>query len=247
MQAGKTITALAGVALLALVNPAQAALVSVEADTVFFEWDTNDVDAMYGLDAGDVSNTGNLIQVTPIDFRAESTDAGGTVITSGTGTIHIIPKSGYVVSQIMFGEIGDYRMADGATGASVDVDPWLRAFDDNALHPSSGRETTISNVPVTGDLTIANGDKQDWSASGTIDSATSTWMTDSTRIGLTLQNTLTATSTVFGEFAEIEKKSIGTQIGVVTEPATVIPVPAAVWLFGSGLLGLVGIARRRAS
>ena len=27
---------------------------------------------------------------------------------------------------------------------------------------------------------------------------------------------------------------------------TVVPVPAAVWLFGSGLLGLVGIARRKA-
>ena len=27
---------------------------------------------------------------------------------------------------------------------------------------------------------------------------------------------------------------------------TVVPVPAAVWLFGSGLLGLVGVARRRA-
>ena len=29
--------------------------------------------------------------------------------------------------------------------------------------------------------------------------------------------------------------------------ATVVPIPAAVWLFGSGLLGLVGIARRRAA
>ena len=28
---------------------------------------------------------------------------------------------------------------------------------------------------------------------------------------------------------------------------TVIPVPAAVWLFGSGLLGLVGVARRKRS
>ena len=29
--------------------------------------------------------------------------------------------------------------------------------------------------------------------------------------------------------------------------ASVVPVPAAVWLFGSGLLGLVGIARRNKS
>lgn len=27
---------------------------------------------------------------------------------------------------------------------------------------------------------------------------------------------------------------------------TAVPVPAAVWLFGSGLIGLVGVARRKA-
>ena len=27
--------------------------------------------------------------------------------------------------------------------------------------------------------------------------------------------------------------------------ASAVPVPAAVWLFGSGLLGLVGVARRK--
>lgn len=36
-----------------------------------------------------------------------------------------------------------------------------------------------------------------------------------------------------------------TREGTITTPATVVPVPAAVWLFGSGLLGLVGVARRR--
>ncbi len=36
--------------------------------------------------------------------------------------------------------------------------------------------------------------------------------------------------------------------GTFTNPgAAVVPVPAAVWLFGSGLLGLVGVARRKAS
>ena len=34
-------------------------------------------------------------------------------------------------------------------------------------------------------------------------------------------------------------------IGDPVFTAVVVPVPPAVWLFGSGLLGLVGIARRR--
>ncbi len=28
---------------------------------------------------------------------------------------------------------------------------------------------------------------------------------------------------------------------------TVVPIPAAIWLFGSGLIGLIGIARRKKS
>ena len=35
--------------------------------------------------------------------------------------------------------------------------------------------------------------------------------------------------------------------GTIVPESAVIPVPAAVWLFGSGLLGLVGVARRRAA
>jgi hypothetical protein len=34
-------------------------------------------------------------------------------------------------------------------------------------------------------------------------------------------------------------------ITFVSPLETVVPVPAAVWLFGSGLLGLAGIARRK--
>jgi hypothetical protein len=35
--------------------------------------------------------------------------------------------------------------------------------------------------------------------------------------------------------------------GVVQEGTAVVPVPAAAWLLGSGLLGLVGVARRKAA
>jgi len=33
--------------------------------------------------------------------------------------------------------------------------------------------------------------------------------------------------------------------GALNPPPVVVPVPAAVWLFGSGLIGLVGVARRK--
>jgi hypothetical protein len=40
-------------------------------------------------------------------------------------------------------------------------------------------------------------------------------------------------------------QSNGTLTYHVAEATSVVPIPAAAWLFGSGLLGLVGIARRR--
>ncbi|MDN5940477.1 MAG: VPLPA-CTERM sorting domain-containing protein [Nitrospira sp.] len=40
--------------------------------------------------------------------------------------------------------------------------------------------------------------------------------------------------------------SIGFRLSSL-EPISVVPIPAAVWLFGSGLIGLAGLARRRAA
>ncbi len=42
------------------------------------------------------------------------------------------------------------------------------------------------------------------------------------------------------------QNAAGTQLAAKLGPVTVVPVPAAIWLFGSGLLGLAGIARRKA-
>ena len=37
----------------------------------------------------------------------------------------------------------------------------------------------------------------------------------------------------------------GVLVPIANLAASVVPVPAAVWLFGSGLLGLIGVSRRR--
>jgi len=55
---------------------------------------------------------------------------------------------------------------------------------------------------------------------------------------LSLQNTLTAEADEAGENAWIQKKATITITALV-------PIPAAVWLFGSGLIGLVAWGRRR--
>ena len=53
------------------------------------------------------------------------------------------------------------------------------------------------------------------------------------------------TSPSFGNFNGNFDIMSATMVSYVTAPAAAVPVPAAVWLFGSGLLGLVGIARRK--
>jgi hypothetical protein len=50
---------------------------------------------------------------------------------------------------------------------------------------------------------------------------------------------------VDGEIGTPPDEWWGVEGVATTATATVVPVPAAVWLFGSGLLGLVGIAKRR--
>ena len=47
------------------------------------------------------------------------------------------------------------------------------------------------------------------------------------------------------EYASLFSYSPATTQGVWTATSTAVPVPAAVWLFGSGLIGLVGMARRK--
>jgi hypothetical protein len=49
------------------------------------------------------------------------------------------------------------------------------------------------------------------------------------------------------ELASGEINTIAGYVDSTGQAASVVPVPAAVWLFGSGLIGLVGIARRKTS
>lgn len=52
---------------------------------------------------------------------------------------------------------------------------------------------------------------------------------------------------VEGETEVYPRQEIDIQGTITSTTVSVVPVPATVWLFGSGLLGLIGVARRKAA
>ena len=98
------------------------------------------------------------------------------------------------------------------------------------------------SLTVTGDLTINDSNTHTWSAATSFDLTGSTW-DGINHLGLSLQNNLYATTDSAGDIAWIEKKIAAG--GIDLSVITVVPIPAAAWLFASGLLGLIGIARRK--
>jgi len=242
MKSSKRIADIAALVLLGVSAQSQAlycdetyagsGLSILEGSTVCFLYDANDVSPLYGT----LSVSGDNIFSTPASFIAASTD-GGTQQTTGIGTVRVVAKQGYELQEINVAERGNYIMS--GSGSSVGVAANLQIFDWNS--PLFGAYDS-SNLAISGDLSLVDGSLHNWSAGTGFDLTTAMW-TDINDVGLTLTNILTASTLNLGDSASIQKTLAGTElITIFTAP---IPVPAAVWLFGSGLIGLVAFIRRR--
>ena len=207
---------------------ANAAIITQFGSNVKFTYDDS---TLFGT--GTV--VGNSIFFTPDNFIAESLNGAGSTLT--TDLIDIVIESttsGYTMEKYVLAESGDY-ISDG-TGASVSADAFLQVNSNTTIcglfFPCMAQE-----IYSAGSLSDTGGGLAFWNLGGAIDLAdTAGWGSD-TSVTVTLQNTLQAETLNTGETAFIQKKNgaIGIQV---------VPVPAAVWLFASGLLGLVGVARR---
>ena len=216
--------------LLLFAATSNAAIVTVEGADVSFTYDD---ESLYGT--GNV--IGNTIFFLPTEFKAESTNGMGLISVSEALniTVEVLGSSSLVMNAFQVAEDGDYKLTGGGASVSaigeLTIASQMSAFSDSDAFDAGAL------------LTL--GGPTDWSA-GTTNflNGTAGWNTD-TKIIMTLSNTLSATSLTTGELAFIEKKFEGGGVGLTIDMSPV-PVPAAVWLFGSAL-GLLGWMRRKTS
>ena len=171
---------------------------------------------------------------TGISFQSIGDGAGGPgSLVLGNMGFNWNGNNGIPVSIVMdaaglFGAIG----AAGAPGLSVG--------------------TVVSGVGAT---PASNGIKKGLYPIGPAPIATTTWNTTtipgaglgsnpSGQLPL-IANTIGGSPMIAGPFPNYNANFDVTKMTVTSHVASAVPVPAAAWLLGSGLVGLVGVARRR--
>ena len=209
---------------------ANSATVTLFGDDVSFTFDDA---SLYGS----AIVVGNSIFFQPTDFRAESQNGAGVDSASATLNITVaVTSSGYTMTEFTMAEFGDYYLSSGDTSVAASGRLQVTSQTDTCPpinFPCFDSETfNVSGLNTVGSTT-------NWNGGTTVDLGnTAGWGSD-TLVTAQIQNNLSATTLNEGELAWIQKKAGGVALEV-----SVIPVPAAVWLFGSAL-GALGWVKRR--
>ncbi len=193
----------------------------------------------------------DTLKFTPTNFNADS-DPGtlaipGPTVTSAFQFTRVYTTNGGEIASITVEESGDYQIIDGgASTGYVNVNMRLQSVDnvDNGAQTPGFPEYVNPifnwNTTTPTGLGLAN-----WVLTGTITPA-AVFNDLATDIDLQIQNTLQACSSLLPSQCNA---GTGTDSAFIAKKLTLVatstvPVPAAVWLFGSSL-GLLGYLRRR--
>ena len=238
---GRSLHLFAGTVALMGMGVAQAALVTpLCGPNICYQWD-DDPNVNAGITAfgapGLFAGTDTL-EFTPTDFSASTSGTNGFDENEQTFQFERIwSKSGAEIVSIFVLESGDYQIDDsGSVNVNLRLQVKDRVDDVPGTPPSPFPETLTENFNFNSN--IATGPlNEEWELLGTVNPAAS-FLDTANDIDLQIQNTLQARSDFADDSARIQKKLV---LGV-----SVVPVPAAVWLFGSAL-GLLGWVRARSN
>lgn len=222
-------------------------LVQIDNPSVNFILEYDDaVLGLYGVPS--ISITGN-IEYTPPNFRAAS--GFGFCSTPFTGApncnvqselnLTLIARTGFAFDGITLNEGGSYKL-NGAS-AVVSVAGVMDVFEGGTISGQNEFGSIISGTTFVDDNIF-----HPWSAAASANLTGLNW-DGITTIDIVVDNSLVAFSAPSStDEAEIQKEQVATGVSLgidMSGGASNVPVPAAVWLFASGLLGLGGLARRK--
>lgn len=242
MNSGLTIVknlkmAIAAVGLVVTSSTANALIVpiTVSGDTVDFSYQYDDaVESLFDIGIYQVS--GDTLSFSPTNFLAHQNGlTGWDTVSSTTPLITVTAKAGYALSGLSLFEQGDYyriQSGDNMTIASVGGQ---FIVDDTPNLIGAQLLATMSASSLFAELETFHTSAWAIESSVSLNSVESV----SAKVENILKAGVNLNATVLDE-AFIEKKLMS--ISANTVPV-VVPVPAAFWLFGTAITGVL-VARR---
>jgi len=225
---------LAWLAVLALAGavPANAATITDCGPNVCYEYDNAQAAvALTGLP----SLVGDDMRFLPPAFRAQSSGGAGWVTATASfvfARVYTVDPNDEIATFHTAEELDYEIVTDGQVSATL----YTRALSNILL--TDDTSTTVNWGPVNGDT---GGAQVDDIAAYLYPAAM--FAAAANDLQITIENTIRAYTDALAEDAFVQKKF--TLSTVTRDSINVVPVPAAVWLFGSAL-GLIGGIRRRA-
>ena len=236
----KTLLGLGAIAAGFAASPAQAVPVTLCGTSICYEYDNNaGVNPGIALYGAPTLLSGNTLSFVPTNFNADS-DSSNSIPTPTSVAVfkfsRVYTTNGGEIASITVNESGDYQIIGSGF---VNVNMRLQSVDnvDDGLPTPGFAESTAPQFNWNAS-TPTGGPLVNWSLTGVITPA-AMFADLATDIDFSIQNTLQAFA-ASPSYAFVQKK-LSLQVTAVST----VPVPAAVWLFGSAL-GLFGFMRRKA-
>ncbi len=240
MRSMKTLAGLGAIAIGFGAISANAAPVTLCGVNVCYEYD-NDAIVNPGILAFGAPTllSGNTLKFVPSNFNADS-DYGSPIPTPTRVEVfkftRVYTTNGGEIASISVTESGDYQIIGAG---SVSVNMRLQSVDNVDDGASTPGFPEVDNPQFNWNTsTPTGGPFVNWSLTGSVTPA-ALFSDLATDVDFSIQNTLQAFA-ASPNYAFVQKK-----LSLTVTAVSTVPVPAAVWLFGSSL-GLLGWLRRRA-